>query len=124
MNKLKKNPLRLTEWWTVWVIALIPWIIFFTFFADQKVSFNISDWSAFGSYIGGTVAALTIPFSFYLLIKTYQTQKKSELTAINTLENQKFEKRLFELIGVFNEYRYNHLKGWVINGEKPREDYN
>ncbi len=124
MGNLKKNKSSLSGWFIMCGLAAIPWLLFLSYFLFHKISNQIKDWSAFGSYIGGTVAALTVPFSFYLLIKTYQSQKESELTASRTLDNQKFEKRLFELIGVFNEYRYNHLKGWTQHGDKPREDYN
>lgn len=123
MTKFIDKKHRNLDWWIICGLAIIPWIVFVIFFICHRISNNINDWSAFGSYIGGTVAALTIPFSLYLLIKTYQIQKETELTTSRTLDNQKFERRLFELIGVFNEYRYNHLKGWTKTGDNPKEDY-
>jgi hypothetical protein len=123
MGQNQNNKKGLSDWIIICGLAALPWIFFSFYFTSQKISHDINDWSDFGSYIGGSVAALTVPFSLYLLIKTYQTQKQSELTASQTLENQKFERRLFELIGVFNEYRYNHLRGWIQQGDKKEEYY-
>lgn len=120
---MKKEESYYTGFITILLLSIIPWGLFLIYFHTQSISKNSNDWADFGSFIGGTVAALTVPYTFYMLIKTYRSQKEVELISKMTLRNQKFETRLFELIKVFNEYRFNQLKGWTQEGEKGKEHY-
>src|SRR5690606_12749799 len=97
----------------VLLISITPLLIFLYFFHSYQISDNIKDWSDFGSFVGGTSAAITISISIILLLYTLISQKKVESIALESFNNQKFERRFFELFNVFNEYRYSQLT--IIN---------
>jgi hypothetical protein len=103
--------------------SLLPMVYFSAYFSNNSISENINDWGSFGSYIGGASSALTIPLTLVLLVSTYRSQKSVEYIAIRSFNNQKFEKRFFELFNIFNEYRYRQLESWTQQGEKEDKVY-
>jgi len=107
----------------IFILSLTPWVFFLFYFKTQNISERSTDWADFGSYIGGTVTALTVPITFALLLRTYKSQKEVERISKLTFRNQKFEKRLFELLKVCNEFRFNQLSVWTREGNKEREYY-
>ena len=93
----------------VLLISITPILILFFFFHSYKISDDLNDWSDFGSFVGGTSAAITISISIILLLYTLLSQKRVESIAFESFINQKFERRFFELFNVFNEYRFRQL---------------
>lgn len=121
---MKEQQTRENSLSIILILSLIPWGFFFFYFKNQNISGESTDWADFGSYIGGTVTALTVPITFALLLRTYKSQKEVERISKLTFRNQRFEKRLFELIKVFNEYRFNQLSVYTRVGDKEKEYYN
>lgn len=86
------------------LITLVPLIIYFSVF-NNELSSNSSDWSNFGSYLGGVVSAFLTFLTILLLIRSFDFQQ--ETTVVN-----QFESTFFELFKLHKEIT-NRIEGEV-----------
>ena len=75
--------------------------VFFFNFHSQQLSANITDWGAFGSYIGGTVSI----FSVILIYETYNNQVK-------TNRRTQFESLLFKTASNLKRLQTESIEDW------------
>lgn len=96
-------------------LILIP-IAFFTIkFQDYNLSNNISDWGAFGSFVGGTVSTVVSILNLGILI--YITLLVSKITSKENKKLYLYQRRIeaFESLMKFHPsiniifYRLNHI---------------
>ncbi|WP_213195868.1 hypothetical protein [Cloacibacterium caeni] len=98
------------------LLFIIPFLLlFYTNFKNQKISDNISDWGAFGDYIGGVINTL---ISFLTLITTIFIA-----FYISKIDDNRNNKIIFEenrrFIRQLRENEYNNIsqeidKIWII----------
>ena len=85
----------------LFLLLVIIFGVFVYVFHDQQLSLNISDWGAFGSYVGGTVGIISV----VLLYFTYNNQVKAN-------RKSQFETILFQMIGSFKERFTARKEDW------------
>lgn len=89
------------------IIIVVLGLYFYKF--NNGLSSNASDWSAFGSYIGGALGSALTLITLIIVIQTYVLQSK-ELTLTrevhagtqNILSNQRFENTFFNILSEKN----------------------
>lgn len=104
---MKKYRIKLAVLLTGLALA-VSIILFMINFIRQNISYNISDWAAFGNYIGGIISPILAILNLYLFyILTIATTKFTENNTIKQLcfnTCNDYQKRINELIF---EFLYN-----------------
>lgn len=77
-------------WWVI-VLMLLPFIVYLLVFYDRPISYDTSDWGAFGNYYGGIIGIIPV----FLLYITYREQRHANQIM---LFNQRYD-ALFRNIG-------------------------
>lgn len=72
----------------VFVLALLPFIFWSLQFISSGISNQTSDWSNFGSFVGGTLSPLLAFISFLGLLATLNSQEKENKRSKNHQESQ------------------------------------
>lgn len=80
MKKLKAF-IKKYHLWVMAVVLCIPILCYIINFASYGVSGNVSDWAAFGDYIGGVysvVLTIVLVYVSYSLNKKAKRERKTE----------------------------------------------
>lgn len=101
------------------ILSLIPVIVFLITFNNTDVSDDITNWGAFGDYMGGTLNCFFSLLSLFVTI--YIAFKISNIEENRNRENLKFEKE--KLLREFRESEYKKInselqKVWICITEE------